>query len=120
MSVALARLQDAGLRLTVESDKLFVSPAGQLTDELRALIRSHRPELLGFLQFDTTADYPAALQMGTLVICHRCRHFESRPNIQPNGWCHRYQEEAWALTPFDCPEFTPSSSPPNRAGEKHA
>lgn len=47
----LGRLALAGLRLSVVGpDQLGVEPRTALTDELRALIREHKPELLAALQ----------------------------------------------------------------------
>ena len=42
----LARVQAAGIRLRVDGEQLLASPRARLTDELRALIRMHRGELL--------------------------------------------------------------------------
>lgn len=39
-------LIEAGLTLNTEGTRLFVGPASALTDELRELIRRHKPELL--------------------------------------------------------------------------
>ena len=38
-------LLDAGLSLNTEGDRLYVGPSSSLTDPLRALIRTHKPEL---------------------------------------------------------------------------
>lgn len=39
-------LRQCGLRLTVEGDRLVVTPAERLDDELRAFIRDRKPELI--------------------------------------------------------------------------
>lgn len=46
----LRRLREAGCELQAEGDRLRVNaPKGVLTDELRSLIRQHKPELLRLL-----------------------------------------------------------------------
>jgi hypothetical protein len=47
MSSILQTVRDAGLSVSiVESDKLMVAPASRITPELRALIRSHKDDLI--------------------------------------------------------------------------
>ncbi len=46
----VAHLTAAGFGIRWAGDRLLVSPADQLTDELRALIREHRPALSDYLQ----------------------------------------------------------------------
>ena len=43
---ALATLTDYGLHVEAQGDKLIVSPASGLNDELRAFIRDHKPDLI--------------------------------------------------------------------------
>ena len=43
-------LYHAGLLLSTDGEKLFVTPADKLTDELRFAIRQHKPELIELLQ----------------------------------------------------------------------
>jgi len=45
----LARLSAVGLRLSRECDSLIAAPRSALTDELRALLRAHKAELLAAL-----------------------------------------------------------------------
>lgn len=45
----LRRLHAGGIRLDRRGDRLHASPASHLTDELRELIRSHKPELVAYL-----------------------------------------------------------------------
>ena len=53
----LARIAAAGLTLTPLPDgRIWVEPSSLLTDELRALIREHRPELLVAIGGDATID----------------------------------------------------------------
>jgi hypothetical protein len=42
----LARLRDAGVTVTRIGNRLAVTPRDRLTDELRALIRQAKPQLL--------------------------------------------------------------------------
>lgn len=52
------RLSDSGVTVSKDGGKLVASPAARLTDELRASIRDHKPELLELLTdaSKTTAD----------------------------------------------------------------
>lgn len=43
-------IRDSGLSLTVDGARLIVMPAEKLTDELRTLIRVHKPEILAALE----------------------------------------------------------------------
>lgn len=43
-------LYHAGLLLSADGEKLLVTPADKLTDELRSAIRQHKPELIELLQ----------------------------------------------------------------------
>lgn len=47
---ALATLVRAGLTVEGAGDKLLVQPRHLLTDELREMIRAHKPDILGALQ----------------------------------------------------------------------
>lgn len=49
----LSRLAGAGIRLSVERDRLRAEPRSALTDEARALIQAHKPELLAALGGDS-------------------------------------------------------------------
>jgi hypothetical protein len=55
----LARLSALGVRLWREGDSLVAEPRSALTDDLRALIRAHKAELLEALAGDALPD-PAA------------------------------------------------------------
>ena len=46
----LADLADAGLRVTVDSDRLLIRPASRLTDGMRAALRDAKAELLVLLR----------------------------------------------------------------------
>jgi hypothetical protein len=52
--------------------------------------------------FDLRPEFAAALQCGRLVACIACRHFESRPNNRPDGWCKQFATETWGKVPFRC------------------
>ena len=43
-------LYRAGLLLSTDGERLLVTPADKLTDELRLAIRQHKPELIELLQ----------------------------------------------------------------------
>lgn len=48
-TLILRRLFAAGVRLDLKGDGLSAWPASSLNDELRALIRGHKPELIAYL-----------------------------------------------------------------------
>jgi hypothetical protein len=52
----LQALQDQGLRLWAEGDRLKVAPKARITDETRRLIREHKAELLAALASDVLPD----------------------------------------------------------------
>ena len=100
-------LEDNGIRLQIDGDRLIAGPADRLTDGLRALIRNSKPQIITLInaaKADTLAGYEAALQAGTLVACVQCRHFTNRPSRMPDGFCKLHREAVWGRIPFDCPE----------------
>jgi hypothetical protein len=71
----LEALAVAGLAVTTEGDRLVVTPAGRLTDELRQAIRALKPDLLAELRpkpepvpVPVPAPYPLELQQGHQLI----------------------------------------------------
>lgn len=58
----LDHLRTIGLSLTVEGDQLLCAPKEKLTDELRALIREHKPALMALLADPT--DWQRLAQSG--------------------------------------------------------
>jgi hypothetical protein len=77
----LARLEAAGLHLRADGGNLVVSPKEAVTDELRALMRSHKPELLAELQGRPAANGPVHLEPAVafpIVQVHR------QPNPEPS------------------------------------
>jgi hypothetical protein len=100
----LSWLEAAGLRLRAEAGNLVVSPKDAVTDELRALMRSHKPELLAELQGRPVANEPAPLKLVKIdrvdvfhlpagvaetasplegLDCSGCNHLEMREEPQP-------------------------------------
>lgn len=67
-------LHDAGVSLSIDGGKLLAHPAARLTDELRGLIRDHKPELLELLTNarETTISLLAAAM-------HVCDHHHDGP-----------------------------------------
>lgn len=43
------QLSAAGIRLELQGDQLSASPASRLTDNLRAVVRAHKPALIAYL-----------------------------------------------------------------------
>lgn len=103
-SGVLGRLRAAGVRVAVDGDRLTAGPRALLTDELRALIRGHKAELIELLsESPDLRDYaPTSLQLGSLVVCEACHHFEARPGHRPDAWCRRHSVDTWARVPFSC------------------
>jgi hypothetical protein len=57
----LRRAKAAGVRLYVDAGRIVATPKSAITDELRALIRAHKPALLEVLAHDVPgADAPVA------------------------------------------------------------
>jgi hypothetical protein len=127
----LHRLQQRGVQLRIRGTTIVAAPREVLTDELRALIRKHKPELINALKScrlhpqaagDSSCtgtpvqtphaaetrmggmmqEFEPALRLGCLMACARCQHFEVRPGDVPDGWCARYQCETWSRVPFRC------------------
>lgn len=98
---AVARLRSAGLRLTAQGDTLLVEPRSALTDELRALIKAHKTEILEALAAEGVVG-PGE------VLCRECSHFDARTGAKPDGWCRRYREETWSSVPFTCLGYEPA------------
>lgn len=74
----IRHLARAGLKLTADGERLIVTPAARLTDELRALIRDQKGELMRSL---ASASAPSAVAGQGLagdddrITCTGCRHF---------------------------------------------
>lgn len=118
-SALLTKLADAGLQVSRDGDQLVVAPRDRLTDELRALIRSRKLELLDALDpaSDPFADFARAFVRGTLQQCQACRHFaRSIPPGVDNlgaswaGWCTRYSQTMDPSMPFWCDGYSPTRS----------
>jgi hypothetical protein len=56
-----------GVRLTADVERVIARPANKLTSELRAAIRTRKPELLGLLQHDNR---PAGFDSDTVQKRH--------------------------------------------------
>jgi hypothetical protein len=66
----LERIRQAGVSLRAEGDKIIASPKGAVTEELRALMRAHKAELLQeFWQEYTDADL-AEIDRLIVELCH--------------------------------------------------
>lgn len=74
----IRHLAHAGLRLEVDGARLVVWPAARLTDDIRALIREHKGELLRTLASAQDAGPPAGESQADeddRITCSTCRHF---------------------------------------------
>ena len=107
----LPELRSAGLRLTARGEQLLVEPKTALTDELRAVIRQRKHELLRELAKEAEAplaDFRAALVMGRLHVCCNCSEFRFGADPAGLGHCRRFNVEAAPFVPFWCAGFEPS------------
>ena len=97
----LEHLAVAGISIAIEGDdKLVVSPASRLTDELRSMIREHKAGIIAALEayeeraaimeFDGLLDRESAEQFArAIVFCKDCVHHLPQPDvIRQNGYAH--------------------------------
>ena len=75
---ALATLTDHGLHVEAQGDKLIVSPASGLNDELRAFIRGHKPDLIQELTRAGDGRWDPDYATKGYVWCLDCRHWNGR------------------------------------------
>lgn len=98
----IRNLAQAGLRLTADGERLIVTPAARLTDELRALIREQKGELMRSLASPAETSAVAGQGLGgddDRIACTTCRHFRVVPK--------RCSNHVRAGMPFDlAPELT--------------
>lgn len=74
----LRKLYAAGVRLDLQQgDRLNASPASRLTDELRRLIRDHKPELVAYL---TEAHQTSAELIEAAM--RACDHHKDKPEAR--------------------------------------
>ena len=105
----IADLSRQGVQLWVQDDQLhFDGPEGVVTDDILSKLRRNKPEILKHLaeistpvEFCLDARHPdadefpqfaAALQLGTLVLCRRCQHYDG-PFEKQLGWCRYHETE---------------------------
>src|SRR4051794_3927855 len=69
MAALLQQLTAAGLRLSVNADKIIVAPRDKLTENLREIIRAHRSELLQELSRSGPSGNPL-MTRGQAEDCH--------------------------------------------------
>ena len=103
----LSMLIDAGLTLSTDGDQLVVVPGASITEELRGLIRLHKPDLLDAVR---DAEAVAADLIGAIGRCCAVRGDDDRnrdaliaeaadltPELQRDATQHFEQEAAvWA------------------------
>lgn len=122
----LAELRAAGLRFTSDGDRLIVEPRSALNDELRAIIRAHKGNLLRELAEESCKRQQAnlsardaapvrgfreALAVGRLHVCYNCAAFSFGAVPAGIGHCRRFDVEAWPFVPFWCSGFALSKRP---------
>ena len=88
---ALNQLRAAGFTLSLEAGGLAVTPASQLTDDQRALIRAHKSALVALLTEPVPTEGESVQSMGlptpAAVCCASCRHSAAGADTDPiYGW----------------------------------
>ena len=66
-------LIEQGFILSVNGERLTLSPSSQLTDDLRAKIRIYKADLMALLASNDHT--PTANRYAHLITCHQCEHF---------------------------------------------
>ena len=87
-----------GFSLSVNGGKLDLAPSSQLTDNLRAQIRTYKADLMALLASNDHT--PTANRYAHLITCHQCEHFT------PTGHCRvkpQYKPQPEAMR--DCASF---------------
>jgi hypothetical protein len=122
----LTRLREHGLRLKPAGEHVIVEPRSALTDELRTLIRSHKPAILRELANEAEerrraiiqardaaplSDFRAAFVMGRLHLCGNCSRFIFGADPGALGHCQRFNLETAPFVPFWCAGFEVSRTP---------
>ena len=72
-----------GFSLSVNGGKLDLAPSSQLTDNLRAQIRTYKADLMALLASNDHT--PTANRYAHLITCHQCEHFSTAGhcNVKP-------------------------------------
>jgi len=106
-----------GFSLSVNGGKLDLAPSSQLTDNLRAQIRTYKADLMALLASNDHT--PTANRYAHLITCHQCEHFTL------TGHCRvkpQYKPQPEAMR--DCASFeavsgerTPIENTPYSASE---
>jgi hypothetical protein len=122
----LANLRASGLSIASDGEALIVEPRSAITEQTRALIRTHKHAILQELARERIdhsraivaaregaklGNFRAALHLGHLHICGNCASFRFAPDPAALGHCTRFTVEAWAFVPFTCPRFEVSAAP---------
>jgi len=121
MTVAalLDELAQEDVQISIDDGRLAVDgPEGAVTDDVLSQLRRDKSEILKYLaervagghyadfdhpeidrqlntrhpDADEFPEYAAALQLGALVLCRQCQHYEG-PFEKQLGWCRHYETE---------------------------
>ena len=105
----IADLARQNVRLWAKEGKVhFDAPKGVVTADVLARVRRDKPEILKYLaemrnglricsdarhpDADEFPQFAAALQLGRLVLCRRCQHYDG-PFERQLGWCRHHETE---------------------------
>ncbi len=117
----VAELAQTDVRLSIDDGRLAVNgPEGAVTDDVLEKLRRNKPEILKHLaemgrplRFCSDARHPdadefpqfaAALQLGRLVLCRRCKHYDG-PFEKQLGWCRHHETETAPDVVSTCRQF---------------
>ena len=124
----VADLKQQSVRFWTEGERLkFAGPEGAITEDVLSKLRRNKAGILNYLtersagqhfadfdnpeldrqlnvrhpDADEFPEFAAALQLGRLVLCRRCRHYDGTFEKQL-GWCRQHETEAAPDVPFRC------------------
>lgn len=109
----LAELAATGIAVALAGDDLEVMGDWSAhSASLLERLRTAKPALLDYLRSPEGShpEFAAAIQLGTLVFCLRCRHYQGPPR-KALGYCRALRTESAPDVPFDCPSFTSLAAP---------
>ncbi len=108
----IADLSRQDVRLWIQDDQLhFDGPEGAITHDVlsrlrrsKVGIRKYLAERTGHSDADEFPQFAAALQLGRLVLCRRCQHYDG-PFEKQLGWCRYHETETAPDVVSTCRQF---------------
>jgi len=105
-------LAQMDVQLSIDDGRLAVNgPEGTITDDILSRLRRDKVGIIKYLaersghsDADEFPQYAAALQLGRLVLCRRCQHYDG-PFEKQLGWCRYHKTEAAPDVVSTCRQF---------------